>query len=144
MISLKPNNYIIEDDLISNLNIIRDEEYDILIVKTDLCHDRDKDQFWQQNYGFSPKIYDYLIKNFPSIRVLGFDSISISSWQNRELGKVAHKVFLNPKKPILLLEDMNLVNIDVSTQLLQIIIAPMRLEECDGCPCTVYGIVEDE
>lgn len=40
--------------------------------------------------------------------VLDFDSISVSSVQDSTLGKEAHKRFLNPKKYLLLLKDMDL------------------------------------
>ena len=51
-------------------------------------------------------------------------------------GRKAHKTFLNPEKPILLLEDMDLR--DIST-LNKIIVAPLRIANCDGLPCTVFG-----
>jgi len=38
----------------------------------------------------------------------GFDSISVSSFQNRMVGREAHRAFLDPKAPILLLEDIDL------------------------------------
>jgi kynurenine formamidase len=103
IIDFKPTDYIIEDDLISILDEVKDIGYDMLIVKTGLCHMRNERAFWEYNYGFSPKIYEYLREKFRNIRVIGFDSISISSWQNRDLGNVSHKVFLNTDKHILIL-----------------------------------------
>lgn len=143
MIDFKPENYVIEDDLISILDDIQDIDYDILIIKTGLCHIRGERAFWEYNYGFSPKIYDYLVKKFPKIRVIGFDSISISSWQNRDLGKVSHKVFLNPKNPILILEDMDLRKITLDTKLSQLTVMPLRISQCDGLPCTVFGLIDE-
>ncbi|PLX67342.1 MAG: cyclase [Denitrovibrio sp.] len=141
VIDFKPKNYIIEDDLIGILDKIEDEGYDILIVKTGICHFREERKFWEYNYGFSPKIYDYLVNKFNSIRVIGFDSISISSWQGRDLGKISHKAFLNPENPILILEDMDLRSIDKDTKLSEITIMPIRIADCDGLPCSVYGVV---
>lgn len=40
-----------------------------------------KKEFWNENYGFSPEIYDYIVKKFSKVRVLGFDSISVSSFR---------------------------------------------------------------
>ncbi|MDX9742786.1 MAG: cyclase family protein [Arcobacteraceae bacterium] len=143
IIDFKPEHYIIEDDLTSILEEIEDIGFDILIVKTGLCHIRTERTFWEYNYGFSPAIYDYLVKNFSKIRVVGFDSISISSWQNRDLGKTSHKVFLNPTQPILILEDMDLRAINKDTKLEKITIMPMRLSQCDGLPCTVFGEIDE-
>lgn len=140
IIDFKPTDYIIEDDLISILDDIKDIGYDMLIVKTGLCHIRNEIAFWEYNYGFSPKIYEYLRENFSSIRVIGFDSISMSSWQNRELGKTAHQVFLNPDKPILILEDMDLREITKDIKLSEVTIMPLRISKCDGLPCSVFGV----
>jgi len=143
IVEIKHDNLIINEKLIEKLNGIEDFGYDILIVKTGICEIRQDVKFWQENYGFHGDIYDYLITNFPSIRVIGFDSISVSSFANRMLGRESHKRFLNPKKPILLLEDMDLRNIDKSTKLKEIIVSPLRISKCDGLPCTVFGIIND-
>ena len=139
-IELSPSGFIIKDELILQLEKIRDEFYDILIIKTGICQHRDKEQYWNKNYGLNPALYKYIVQRYPSIRVIGFDSISISSWQDRDLGKIAHKVFLNPNNPILILEDMDLNNINEYTNLKEILISPLRIENCDGLPCTVYGL----
>jgi len=143
VIDLKPKELIIKDELVQRLNAIKDIGYDILIVKTGICNIRDKDEFWSHNYGFHPDIYDTLIENFPKVRVLGFDSISVSSFENRMLGREAHKRFLNPKKPILLLEDMNLKDISENTSFEKVIVAPLRISKTDGLPCTVMGFIND-
>jgi arylformamidase len=142
-IEIKPINLIIKDELISILESIKDIGYEILIVKTGICDIRNTEDFWKNNYGFHPDIYDYLINKFPNIRVIGFDSISVSSFTNRTLGRIAHKRFLNPSKPILLLEDMDLRIINKSTTFNKLIIAPLRIANSDGLPCTVIGFLND-
>ena len=96
-------------------------------------------EFWSKNFGFHPDIYNYLIENFPNVKVFGFDSISVSSFSNRMLGREAHKRFLNPNRPILLLEDMDLRKVCSNTIFQEVIIAPLRIARCDGLPCTVIG-----
>jgi len=138
-IEVEPKDLIIKDELINQLKAIEDIDYEILVVKTGICNKRKTEKFWNENYGFHPDIYNYLIDKFPNIRVLGFDSISVSSFAHRMVGREAHKSFLNPLKPILLLEDMDLKNIDKNTRFKKIIIAPLRISQCDGLPCTVFG-----
>jgi len=140
-VEIEPKDFIVKEELISKLQNIQDNGYDILIIKTGICTLREDEKYWSENYGFAPEIYDYLIEKFPSIRVMGFDSISISSWQDRDLGKVSHKVFLNPKKPILLLEDMDLNNVSEEANLNQVIVSPIRVNRCDGLPCSVFGFI---
>lgn len=139
ILEIYSENLIIKDELIEKIKYLSNTECEILIVKTGICNERDKSVFWKENYGFHPSIYEYLIEIFPKLRIFGFDSISVSSFQNRLLGREAHKAFLNPDKPILLLEDMDLRKINEKTKLKQIIIAPLRIEKCDGLPCTVMG-----
>lgn len=143
LVEIKPENLIIKDELINKLENIKEKEIEILIVKTGICNKREEEIFWSENYGFHPDIYNYLIEKFPKLRVLGFDSISVSSFTDRFLGREAHKRFLNPNKPILLLEDMDLRNTDENTLFTKMIIAPLRIEKCDGLPCSVVGFVND-
>jgi len=135
--------FIIKQKLIEKLQLVDDEGFDILIVKTGLCNKRESKDYWESNYGFHPDIYNIISGKFKNIRVLGFDSISVSSFQERMLGREAHKSFLNPNNPILLLEDMDLNNITEKTKFKEIIIAPMRIRNCDGLPCTVFGKLDD-
>lgn len=143
IIEINPETLIIKDEIIAKLENMEDAEIDILIVKTGICNEREKENFWSENYGFHPDVYDYLIQKFPKLRVFGFDSISVASFTDRLLGRESHKRFLNPSRPILLLEDMDLRSIDKDTFFSKIIIAPLRIEKCDGLPCTVIGIMHD-
>lgn len=141
-IEIKQNDLIIKETLISKLdNIAKKEKYTLLIVKTGICHKRDTVEFWESNYGFDPCIASYLRINFPNIRIIGFDSISVSSFTHRPIGREAHKAFLHPDNPILLLEDMDLREIDNTKQIIKIIVAPIRISDCDGLPCTVIAEV---
>ena len=79
----------------------------------------------------------------PNVRVFGFDTISVSSFKHRDVGKQAHREFLDPKRPILLLEDMNLCDVNSQTKLERVLIAPLRIEKCDGLPCSVVGFLND-
>lgn len=137
-IELKPKETVIKNELIERLEKVSNKDkYDILIVKTGICHKREEDVFWKENYGFHPEIANYLKENFPNVRVFGFDSISVSSFTDRMTGREAHKAFLNPKHPILLLEDMDLRSLTKESDIYQLIIAPIRISKCDGLPCTI-------
>ncbi len=141
-IDMIPDDLIVKDDLITLLKKQANKDsYDILIVKTGICHKRNSEDFWQTNYGFDPSIAEYLREEFPNIRVMGFDSISVSSFANRMLGRESHKAFLNPKQPILLLEDMDLTNLNKDSKILKLEIAPLRIVKCDGLPCTIIAEV---
>lgn len=120
------------------------EEIEILLVKTGFCHQRSQSVYWQENPGFSPDLAEYLRKAFPTLRVLGFDSISLSSFSHRELGRLAHKRFLDHQRPILPLEDMDLSMLNTSIRLKQVIVAPWVVCGADAVPCTVLAEIYDE
>jgi len=142
-IEIEPNGYIIKDEVIKKLDTIENIGYEILVVKTGICHRRESPGFWAENYGFHPDIANYLREHFPNIRVIGFDSISVSSLTDRMLGREAHKRFLDPKNPILLLEDMDLRELNKNSTIRELIISPLRISKCDGLPCTVFGVWDD-
>ena len=93
---IETKKYIIETELIDKLKNTPNKNFDILIIKTNQCYERDTKNYWEKNIGFHPSIYDYIKSHFPSIRVMGFDSISLTSYTDRPLGYNAHKTFLNP------------------------------------------------
>ena len=142
-LEIQPNSYIVKEEVIKKLAKIQDIGYEILVIKTGICHRRESQEFWAENYGFHPNIADYLREYFPTIRVMGFDSISVSSLQDRMLGREAHRTFLNPEQPILLLEDMDLRNLNANSKLKELIVSPLRIAKCDGLPCTVLGVLDD-
>ena len=116
---------------------------DLLLIKTGFGGLRGRDTYSQNNPGFHPDLADFLRERLPALRVLGFDSISLSSYAHRDLGREAHRAFLlDNKHPILPLEDMHLEQIDGQTEIEQVIIAPLRVTGADGTPCTVLGKVK--
>lgn len=140
IIEINPKGLVIDNELLEK---IKPSDCEILIVKTGACHNRSLDLYWEENYGFSPEVYEVLIEKMPNLRVFGFDTISISSFKHRDIGKSAHRKFLNPKRPVLLLEDMDLNDICEDSKISKIIVAPFRIEKCDGIPCCVVGITDD-
>ena len=137
---------IIESSLVTALEQLQQrkslKDVRLLIVKTGICHFRNTEKFWKNNYGFHPSLASFLRKNCPKLVIFGFDSISVSSFQYRILGREAHRAFLDPKHPILLLEDMNLVDINAKTVFSEIVVTPLRIQNCDAAPCTIVGKID--
>lgn len=138
-----PKDLIIKDDLIALLEKITNKEvYEFLIIKTGICNKRDQEEFWKSNYGFDPSLAKYIRSHFPQIRIIGFDSISVSSFENRMLGREAHRAFLDPSNPILILEDMDLTALSQMSKIEKMDIVPLRIAKCDGLPCTIIAEVK--
>ncbi len=144
LVEVTPRSLVIKDELIELLESkMVDPGTDLLIVKTGIEGERGNEMFWNKNPGFSPELYDYLVMKFPKLRVLGFDSISVSSFSERMIGREAHLKFLNPDHPILLLEDMHLSELSEKIEIHDVIISPLRIADSDGLPCTVFATVKD-
>lgn len=115
---------------------------DFLIIKTGFQKHRGEDLYWQNNPGLSPELGAWLRKERPALRCLGFDFISITSYSNRPLGRIAHKSFLGVDdltKPLRVIEDMNLA--DLKTTPKQVVVAPLMVHNADGTQVTVLAFI---
>jgi kynurenine formamidase len=115
---------------------------EFLILKTNSGTYRHEEKYWMFNPGLSIQFCDWAINNFKKLRIIGIDSISISSWQQRDIGRKAHKKLLNPKNPILIIEDMNLSPITADTIFKILYVAPLFVSKSDGTPCTIFAEVK--
>lgn len=119
---------------------------DILLIKTGFIKFKGKKICWQNNPGLDPDIAHGLREYFPTVRAIGLDSISISSWANRELGRAAHKAFLKPDmrtRPFLIVEDMDLSKIKRGSRIKNLTISPLRVRSAEACLCTIEGEIDD-
>ena len=112
---------------------------DILLIKTSFNRYRGEKVYWQQNPGVAPSIAPALREWLPELRCVGFDFISLSSFAHRDTGRLAHRAFLKPPRPILLVEDMDLSKIDPDSIFSEVIIAPLRIKGADAAPCLVLA-----
>ena len=119
------------------------EDSELLIIKTGMGDFLENDEYWNSNPCFSPELASYLKIHMPQLRAIGFDSISLTGWKYREIGKLAHREFLI-KNNILIIEDMNLKNLKQSGEIKKIIVSPLRFEKADGAPVTVFAYLERE
>jgi arylformamidase len=132
--------YIIGSEVFENIN--SDPEIEIIILYTGFSLVRDKEKYWKENYGLSPQIPTLLEGKFPGLRAIGFDLISLSSFQRRELGRKAHQEFLS--RDILIIEDMDLHSFERGNMTLKkIIVIPLFVDQAEGCPVTVIGVYDD-
>jgi kynurenine formamidase len=82
---------------------------------------------------------------FPNLRLIGLDTISITSYSQREVGRAAHRAILKSpselagRQPIVLVEDMHLADLSPVSQILEMYVCPIRVQGADGAPCTVVA-----
>lgn len=128
------------------------EDTDLLLIKTgfeqfrqSLTAEQDKTYIFN-GPGLGPDVGFWLRKN-RSLKMIGFDFISLTGYQNRELGRAAHRAFLKcdsgkkgPGKPILIIEDMKLADLQSSPKAVSVV--PIHYKRADGSPVTVLAEIE--
>ena len=143
---------VIEVNLTKEKNIVQEnailplvsDKTDLILIKTGMSHTRGKKDYWEYNPGLEPELGRKLRNNYPFLRAIGVDSISISSWQNRQLGREAHRAFLDPKygDKFVLIEDMDLSKVHSNTEIYKVYIMPLLVQGADGAPCNVLAQVK--
>jgi len=120
-----------------NLQDHYDPDVDLILIKTGIEKYRGEDKFWKKSPIFDPTICSYLLEKYPSMKAIGIDAISISSLQNRELGRSIHRAFLS--KDIRIFEDLSLKDISIMESLEMVIALPFRFDNADGAPSSVIA-----
>jgi kynurenine formamidase len=111
---------------------------DLLLLRTGFQKRRDGDpaSYMNRNPGVSAKAACYLVSDFPRLRALGFDFISLSAVQNREEGRKAHRALLGGRD-FFIVEDMDLSH--VPRHIKRVLVVPLLVEGVDSVPCTVLA-----
>jgi kynurenine formamidase len=113
---------------------------DLLILKAGWGKYRRKPVYSRNNPGIHPDTAIWLRANFRSLRAVGIDWISVSSFTDRAKGRETHKAFLGPDTrhhPILLIEDMRIPG--KNKKLLKVTALPLIIKNIDSAPCTLIG-----
>lgn len=117
---------------------------DLLLIQSSWGKRRHEEAYVRENPGIDPEVGIYLRSNYPHLRALGIDWISVSPYADRQLGRHTHRAFLDPcgqNAPILLIEDMNLSMKLASLR--EVVVLPLRIEGLDSAPCTIAGLFDD-
>ena len=112
------------------------EKADLLLLRTRFQVYRDKDpaKYMNMNPGVSAEAANYLASEFPRLRALGFDFISLSAVQKREEGRKAHRALLSGRD-FFIIEDMDLSRCPKRAR--RVLVVPLFVEGIDSTPCTV-------
>lgn len=133
---LKDHAYLLPFDM----TIAPAADTEALILHTGYGRLRHSEQYWRENPGLHPDWADVLRTHSPSLRFILIDSVSISSWQNRQAGRRAHREYLDCEKgSILLVEDVDLSRINEIGMIGELLILPLRIEGADSAPVTVVA-----
>lgn len=117
---------------------------DLLLIRTGFYQYREQDLYKIHNPGIHSAGIRYIRTNYKNIRAVGADIISVSSYQHREDGRLAHReAFRNDSgfgEPLLLIEDLDL-SADLSG-LKRVLVFPLLITGVEAAPCTAIGELE--
>lgn len=120
------------------------DNVDAIFFKTGFENFRNEntEKYLTGNPGISPEVINWIRRNYPEIRTVGMDIISMSAYKHPELGKEAHinafKKSNGLGEPLLLIEDMKLSHIQ-NMSLEKVMIVPWQINGVDSAPCTVIA-----
>lgn len=124
----------------SAINILNANAIELLLIRTGYEQYRKAVKYWKDNPGLAVELANYFRLQFPYLRCVGFDFISLTSWKFREEGRDSHRAFLSPvcgTKEILVIEDMALSQ--VMGPINRVIVAPIFVEDGNGGPVTIFA-----
>ena len=136
----------IEDYLIKPVHLIDllddcSDRTELLLLKTGFCNKRSTEEYWKFGYGIGSGVAELLKQKFPFLRAIGFDLISLNSYQQRKIGRKSHKEFLLDYN-ILIIEDVNLSEITGMNSFNQVIVSPLNISFSEGAPVTVFANIK--
>ncbi len=131
-------------DFVKTQNICEDTE--ILFVNTHFYTLRDEDRYIWNSPIVDSKIPFYLKENYPSIKAVGFDVISVTSQLDRDEGKRCHYNFLSSDtgREILIIEDIDYSQLEKNDEIEEVVILPLMFEKMDGSPCTIMAKIKSK
>jgi arylformamidase len=127
---------------------------DLLLIRTRwaaACRSSDPLRYGGQAPGFAASAGWYCIEKLPRVRAIAMDLPSAASpatERGNEDGLEFHRIVLgaygNPHdRSILLIEDTRIEPTLQTSQLQQVIVAPLWLEDLDGAPVTILAEVQE-
>lgn len=135
---------ITPDDLQPVLNQL--QVIDCLLLHTGYGQFRNKEKYRTHNPGIAPETILRIREDYPNIRCVGIDCISISSFQHRSEGWEAHRAaFIEGVgfgEPLLLIEDMKLDAVS-GENIEKMFIIPWQIEGIDSSPCKIIAVIKN-
>ena len=140
----RPGEVVLPEDL-SGLRLEKD--VDALLIRTGSYKHRssEPEKYRNENPSISPEAADWIRRNLLNLKIVGIDSISISSKMRKGDGVKAHKTLLTDKEyrgdPVLILEDLYLPS--ELKRVGELLIFPVFKADIDSSPCVVIGLIDE-
>lgn len=142
-IKKNPDSCITKTDFIPLIKIISDAE--AILIRTGFFEYRKNELnlYTESHPWIHPNVPGYLRESCPRLKLVGFDTISISNPSHKNYGRAAHRAFLCNDHPLLLLEDADLSDIQLVKNEFELHIYPWIIDKLDGTPVTAIAVSDN-
>ncbi|WP_127579478.1 cyclase family protein [Paenibacillus koleovorans] len=118
------------------------QEADLLLIRSGFSVKRDSDPtaYSERGPGFSSRLCQVLMDEFPKLKAVGMDWISLSSVLHPDEGVQAHRFLLGEYHEHfkLIIEDLDLRELSAD-RLRRVVALPLLIRGVDSGPCTVVA-----
>lgn len=105
----------------------------------------DPDLFEQKGPGIASQCAKWLVEQFPGLRAVAVDFVSLASYSDQEDGNETHRILLGGKDGHFVcgIEDVNMVPV-LGKRLKKVFALPLFVEGLDSAPVTIVAEMEEE
>jgi kynurenine formamidase len=132
-----------KEDLIPFAEIIAG--CDLLMIRTGFSKYRDsnRESYTRQNPSMSSGGAKYLMDNFPNIKALALDTLSLASFSDPQDGDLAHQYILGKyhDRFVCIIEDVDLSGL-VSNNIVRVFAVPLFIKGLDSSPVTMFAEIK--
>lgn len=114
------------------------KEVEFLLIDFDYERYRSKEKYHNDNPGLHASLAEDLRAEFIDLKIIGFDSISLTSWKYRPEGRKGHRAFLCGDSPFLIIEDVSFKDLG-DNEIDWAVVAPLRTIDGNGGPVTIIA-----
>lgn len=118
------------------------KEADILMIRSGFSKKRieEPEKYSREGPGVSSAASEYLMENFPGLKTIAMDWISLASYSNMDEGILAHQYLLGQFHDhyICIIEDLNFEGLN-GEKLKKVYSIPLFIDEIDSSPVTVIA-----
>lgn len=119
------------------------KDVEFLLIDFDYEKYRYIDKYHNDNPGLHSSLAEKLRLEFKNLKIIGFDSISLTSWRFRPEGREAHKAFLCDVPSFLIIEDVSFKELS-NKNINWAVVAPLRTSDGNGGPVTIIAEIDEK
>ena len=115
---------------------VRYRDAQAILIRTGFWRIRDtaREDYIHRNPVVNPNVATFLSSQYPALRLVGIDTISIANPGKKDAGQACHREFLCNDPPILILEDADLKDEWLIRNSFELILYPMIVGKIEATP----------